>query len=180
MHWALCRHSSPMSCSTRQGLSTGSLSVPLQSPSSCEPKGFGWVLNTSSAFRLRLSTTACMPQPPPLQRFLSLAQNTTHQSVGFCWTHESRAETRQEKHLPSPVPVSHPGWGSWLAQAAEIFSLIPFLSSLSLYRPDFPGSKFPHNTRKPSRPLQSSTHCMSLAAVAASCAKDGVGLLLPS
>lgn len=109
------------------------------------------MLNSSFAYQPRLSTTAPMPQPPTLQHFLSLGQNTTHQSV-FCWTHGSRVETQQE-HSPSPVSMNHPGWGFLLAQPAESFSLIHFLCSLSLYRTDFPGSKFPHNTRKPSRHL---------------------------
>lgn len=110
------------------------------------------MLNSSFAYQPRFSTTAPMPQPPTLQHFLSPAQNTTHQSV-FCWTHGSRVETQQE-HSPSPVSMNHPGWGFLLAQPAESFSLIHFLCSLSLYRTDFPGSKFPHNTRKPIRPLQ--------------------------
>lgn len=107
------------------------------------------MLNTSSAS----APLPPLPQHLTLQHFLSLAQNTTHRIV-FSWTHGSRAETPQGKHFSSPVPVNHPGWGSWLAQAAESFSLIHFLCSPSPYRADFPGSKLPHHTRKPSRRLQ--------------------------
>lgn len=47
-------------------------------PPNCGPEGFGWVSDTSSAFRLGLSTAASTPEPPTLQDFLGLAQNTTH------------------------------------------------------------------------------------------------------
>ena len=125
--------------------------VPLCSPLiplSHGPGGFGWVLDTSSAFRLGLSTAASTPEPPALQDFLGLAKNTTRCSAVFCWAHGNKAETLQGKRPPSPFPASPTGRGSCLAQAAESFDPIRFQASLSLYTAAFPGSKIPHSPGK--------------------------------
>lgn len=150
LHWALCRHSSPVLCTAKRGVSTRSVSVPPLILPATGLVGLGGCRTLSLSFRWGSETPPACPSLPPCR--ISSVQPKIPPAEVLLSAWLTGVGLRHCRESVPPFPTSSPRRGTWLAQAAVSFSHIHFQASLFLYTAAFPGSEIPHNPRKPSLP----------------------------